>query len=62
MSDVNTLVLASLIVFVSLSINIILFYLCIKLNRRVTDSLTKFLDTHTKIIKSLGGILYEKTK
>lgn len=49
MSDVISLVLASLIVFVSLSLYyLILFYPCIKRRRRLTDTLIKFLESHTK--------------
>ena len=48
MSDIISVALASIIV-VSLSLYyFILFYLCIKRSRRLTDSLTKFLESHTK--------------
>lgn len=49
MSDVISLVLASLIVFVFLSLYyLILFYPGIKRRRRLIDSITKFLESHTK--------------
>ena len=61
MSDVMSVALASIIIFLSIN-NFILFYLCIKRNRRLTDSLIKFLDSHTKLMKTLGGIIYEEEK
>ena len=49
MSDVISVALASLIVIVFLSLYyLILFYPIFKLRRRLTDSLTKFLESHTK--------------
>lgn len=49
MSDIMSVALASIIVFVTLSLYyLILFYPCIKRRRRLIDTITKFLESYTK--------------